>query len=50
MREEVISMIKDVQLVDKKDVQASKLSGGMKRKLRYSIYVAGLSRAKMYLR
>lgn len=35
MREEVTSMIEDINLVEKKDIQASKLSGGMKRKLRY---------------
>ena len=35
VREEVASMIKDIDLVEKKDIQASKLSGGMKRKLRY---------------
>ena len=31
-------MIEDIRLVEKKDVQASRLSGGMKRKLRYNNY------------
>ena len=35
MREEVAAMVEDIQLMDEKDTQASKLSGGMKRKLRY---------------
>lgn len=34
VREEVMAMVEDVQLVDKKDIQAARLSGGMKRKLR----------------
>ena len=46
MCEEVAAMVKDIQLMDKKDTQASKLSGGMKRKLRYSLYVTGLFSAK----
>jgi ABC-type lipopolysaccharide export system ATPase subunit len=37
VREEVAAMVEDIQLMDKKDTQASKLSGGMKRKLRYNI-------------
>lgn len=35
INEEVDAMIKDLQLEDKKKIQASQLSGGMKRKLRY---------------
>ena len=31
-----MSMVEDIQLMDKKDTQAIKLSGGMKRKLRYN--------------
>ena len=30
------SMIKEIQLTDKKDVQVRNLSGGQKRKLRYT--------------
>lgn len=37
VREEVMSMVEDIGLVEKKDIQASKLSGGMKRKLRYIV-------------
>ena len=48
MHEEVAAMVKDIQLMDKKDTQASKLSGGMKRKLRYSLYVTGLFSAKTW--
>ena len=33
--QEVTTMIEDLQLVDKTNVQSTKLSGGMKRKLRY---------------
>ena len=33
-KEEAERMIEDLQLLDKKDVPASNLSGGMKRKLR----------------
>ena len=32
---EVKAMIADLQLLDKTNIQASRLSGGMKRKLRY---------------
>ena len=39
MHEEVMSMVEDIQLVDKKDTQAGRLSGGMKRKLRYNMCV-----------
>ena len=38
VHEEVISMVKDIQLIEKKDIQAGRLSGGMKRKLRYCYY------------
>ena len=34
MHEEVAAMVEDIQLMDKKDIQARKLSGGMRRKLR----------------
>ena len=33
--QEVSQMISDINLVDKTNAQSSKLSGGMKRKLRY---------------
>ena len=32
---EVSSMIEELQLLDKKDIQVRNLSGGQKRKLRY---------------
>jgi len=35
VKEEVEAMITDLQLLDKKNVQAGDLSGGQKRKLRY---------------
>lgn len=35
VKEEVEAMITDLQLLDKKNVQAGNLSGGQKRKLRY---------------
>ena len=35
---EVKAMIADLQLVDKAQIQACRLSGGMKRKLRYMYY------------
>ena len=37
-------MVEDIQLMDKKDTQANKLSGGMKRKLRYMYSVKGVVR------
>ena len=37
---EVASMLQDLQLVDKTKTAAKNLSGGMKRKLRYSMCVA----------
>ena len=39
MRSEVKAMVADLQLVDKAHIQASRLSGGMKRKLRYTVYM-----------
>ena len=33
---EVLQMINDIQLTDKMDWVSAKLSGGMKRKLRYN--------------
>ena len=36
VREEVDMMIADLQLMDKKKIQSQRLSGGMKRKLRYT--------------
>ena len=38
VKKEVEDMITDLQLVEKSDIQSSKLSGGMKRKLRH-VYV-----------
>ena len=40
---EVASMLQDLQLVDKTKTAAKNLSGGMKRKLRYSMCVADQS-------
>ena len=37
--QEVSQMISDINLVDKTNSQSSKLSGGMKRKLRYIAYL-----------
>jgi hypothetical protein len=36
--DEVKTMVADLQLGDKASIQASRLSGGMKRKLRYNNY------------
>ena len=35
VKEEVAAMMADLQLLDKRNILANKLSGGMKRKLRY---------------
>ena len=35
MKEEADRMIEDLQLQDKRNIPSHKLSGGMKRKLRY---------------
>ena len=37
VHDEVKTMVEDIQLDDKSNVQANHLSGGMKRKLRYEI-------------
>ena len=38
LQEEAETMIKDLQLQDKRDVASSHLSGGMKRKLRWATW------------
>lgn len=41
MSQEVKSMVEDLNLLDKKNVQSKKLSGGMKRKLSVGIALVG---------
>lgn len=45
---EVSGMINDINLTDKTNTQSSKLSGGMKRKLRYDIADSLYVKCKYY--